>query len=181
MSLEDNRKASRARARGRPQELTALNDRHHRIVSLLVHERLNDQEVAAKLGIRPGYVHSLRSDPLFKVEFERALQAKRDAAKPSAPTEVIDQLDFGREDDGTVDPVQAAKVRMAAADRILGDTVRPSGGVNVQVGVQANVNQTAALPGYVLKYPGKTVYPPWAKNIPALPAREPSKGEPRAV
>jgi hypothetical protein len=59
MSLEDNRKTSRARARGRPQQLTALNDRHHLIIALLVHERLNDQEVAAKLGIRPGYVHGL--------------------------------------------------------------------------------------------------------------------------
>jgi hypothetical protein len=172
MSLEDNRKASRAR--GRPPQLIALNDRHHRIIALFVHERQNDQEVAAKLGIRPGYVHGLRSDPLFKVEFERALQAKRDAAKPKALTEVIDQLDFGREDDGTVDPVQAAKVRMSAADRILGEP--KSGGVNVNVGVQANVNQD--MRGYVLKFRDRLVIPPWAKNAPALPTREPSNGGP---
>lgn len=143
MSLIDQPKRSRARARGGPLSLTELNDRHRQIIALMVYgdktgKAMTGNQVAEHLGMRPGYVASLLADPIFRVEFERAIQAKVIAHKPEAIERQVELMRSLNE-----------SVALGATKAIRDDGVKP----NINVGVQVNNQAVSVRPGYAYRLP----------------------------
>lgn len=143
-----------ALSRARSQNLDKLNDRHRTIINLLVYgvdgQRLTTNQAADQLHMRRDYVASLMSDPLFLAEHDKALAAKRAAAKPAALDKIIETIN--RHGAGEVSD---ARLQYDAARTILGDNPKaPAVQVNVsnQVGV-------AFKPGYIIRLPAAQAQP----------------------
>ena len=148
--LIKQRKPSRA-----GQTLTSLNERHREIIDLLVYgidgKLLTTNQIAERLRMRPGYVHGLMSDPLFRSQHDLAWQIKRDAAKPAALNKIIETVH--RHGEGAV---ADARLQLDAAKTILGDEVKSSPAVNVQINNQVGVQ---FKPGYVIRLPAQPEQP----------------------
>ena len=147
-SLKEKTKLAITRARS--QNLDKLNDRHRTIINMLVYgvegRRLTTDQAADQLRMRRDYVASLMSDPLFLAEHDKALAAKRAAAKPAALDKIIETVHRHGEG-GTAD----ARLQYDAARTILGDDPK-SPAVQVNVNNQVGV---AFRPGYIIRLPAK--------------------------
>lgn len=143
MSLIEQDNASRVRAKGGLVErLKSLNERHYRIINKMVYSKMTADQVALELRVKAAWVRALVQDPLFRAEFDRTLQAKRDAMKPAA----LDRQ-------GELVNSEDEHIALGATKAILSDG--KGSGVSVNVGIQNTVNQTTNVAGYVVRLPAK--------------------------
>jgi hypothetical protein len=105
----------------------------------------------------------LFTQPVFRKEVDRQLQALRDSAKPSALRRTIEILN-----DRSSNRASDKKVALEAADRILEREGASKGGTAVNINVGPTI-----VPGYVIRLPARKE-PPTIEGqaVPALPSRK---------
>jgi hypothetical protein len=84
------------------------------------------EEASVALGVRRRYIRDLLRDPLFRSEFEAAIERARLALKPEALGKLAEAM--RRESDGTT---ADRRLQFDAAKEILGDA-KPSVAVSIE-------------------------------------------------